>query len=48
MFWITIKDYYLVIQYRKDRGACGVMVIIVENEYGSSSSNPGLGCLHFT
>ena len=26
----------------------GVMVIIVGNEHGEQSSNPELGCFHFT
>ena len=29
-------------------GACGVMIIVVGNGLGDLSSNPGLGCLHFT
>ena len=29
-------------------GACGVMVIIVGNEHGDTSSNPGQDWLHFT
>ena len=28
-------------------GACGVMVIVVGNEHGNTSSNPGPGLLHF-
>ena len=27
---------------------CGVMVIIVQNEHGDMSSNPGHDCLHFS
>ena len=30
------------------RGARGVMVIVVENEHGDTSSNPGRDLLHFT
>ena len=30
------------------RGARGVMVIVVENEHGDTSSNPGRDALHFT
>ena len=29
-------------------GASGVMVIVVGNGHGDSSSNPWLGCVHFT
>ena len=29
-------------------GACGVMVIVVGNEYGDTSSNHGQVWLHFT
>ena len=29
-------------------GACGVMVIVVGNRQGDTSSNPGRGWLHFT
>ena len=29
-------------------GARGVMVIVVGNEHGDTSSNPGQGWLHFT
>ena len=29
-------------------GARGVMVIVVGNEHGDTSSNPGRGWLHFT
>ena len=29
-------------------GARGVMVIVVENEHGDPSSNPGQDWLHFT
>ena len=29
-------------------GARGVMVIVVENEHGDTSSNPGRDWLHFT
>ena len=29
-------------------GTCGVMVIIVGNGHGDTSSNPGLDWLHFT
>ena len=29
-------------------GACGVMVIVVGNGHGDSSSNPGREWLHFT
>ena len=29
-------------------GACGVMVIVVGNEHGYTSSNPGREGLHFT
>ena len=31
-----------------DGGACGVVVIVVENEHGDTSSNPGRDWLHFT
>ena len=30
------------------KGAYSVMVIIIESKLGSSSSNPGLGCVYFT
>ena len=30
------------------RGACGVMVIVVGNGHGDTSSNPGQDWLHFT
>ena len=29
-------------------GARGVIVIVVGNEHGDTSSNPGRDCLHFT
>ena len=29
-------------------GARGLMVIVVGNEHGDTSSNPGRDCLHFT
>ena len=29
-------------------GACGVIVIVVGNEHGDTSSNPGRDRLHFT
>ena len=29
------------------RGACGVMVIVVGNGHGDTSSNPGRDWLHF-
>ena len=29
-------------------GACGVIVIVVGNEHGDTSSNPGRDWLHFT
>ena len=29
-------------------GACGVIVIVVGNEHGDTSSNPGRNSLHFT
>ena len=29
-------------------GACGVMVIVIGNEHGDTSSNPGRDWLHFT
>ena len=29
-------------------GACGVIVIVVGNEHGDTSSNPGQDWLHFT
>ena len=29
-------------------GACGVMVIVVGNGHGDTSSNPGRDWLHFT
>ena len=32
----------------KNEGACGVMVIVVGNKYGDTSSNPGPDWLHFT
>ena len=32
----------------KKRGACGVMVIVVGNGHGDTSSNPGRDWLHFT
>ena len=32
----------------KQRGAHGVMVIVVGNGHGDTSSNPGQGWLHFT
>ena len=31
-----------------EQGACGVMVIVVGNGHGDTSSNPGRDCLHFT
>ena len=30
------------------RGACGVIVIVVGNGHGDTSSNPGRDWLHFT
>ena len=32
----------------RNGGACGVMVIVVGNEHGDTSSNPGRDWLHFT
>ena len=32
--------------YNKNVGACGVMVIIVGNGHGNTSSNPGLIAFH--
>ena len=37
-FFASIKHYY---------GARGVMVIVVGNGHGDTSSNPGRGLLHF-
>ena len=34
--------------YHVIKSACGVMVIVVGNEYGDTISNPGRGWLHFT
>ena len=34
--------------YNSLEGARGVIVIVVGNEHGDTSSNPGRGCLHFT
>ena len=33
---------------QKRGGACGVMVIVVGNGHGDTSSNPGRDWLHFT
>ena len=30
------------------RSACGVIVIVIGNGHGDTSSNPRQGCLHFT
>ena len=35
-------------KYRKLGGACGVMVIVVGNGHGDTSSNHGRDWLHFT
>ena len=32
----------------KNTGACGVMVMVVGNGHGDTSSNPGRNRLHFT
>ena len=32
----------------KTKGTCGVMVIVVGNEHGGTSSKPGRDWLHFT
>ena len=39
---ITIMLLYVI------GGACGVMVIVVGNGHGNTSSNPGRDQLHFT
>ena len=33
--------------YKEDK-ARGVMVIVIKNEHGDTSSKPGQDCLHFT
>ena len=38
----------MFIIYKTFGGARGVMVIVVENGHGDTSSNPGRGWLHFT
>ena len=52
--WFIIKDTHVV--QRKSKvfynlafgGTCGVIVIVVGNEHGDTSSNPGRNSLHFT
>ena len=39
LIWIIWQDNF--------GGACGVMVIFIENGHGKLSSNPAWGCLHF-
>ena len=37
-----------MVSYRENIGARGVMVIVVGNGHGDTSSNPGRDWLHFT
>ena len=37
-----------IINNNDERSACGVIVIVVGNEHGDTSSNPGRDWLHFT
>ena len=46
MWFILTHDNYLYTIITG--GACGVMVIIVENGHDDTSSNSGQGWLHFT
>ena len=34
--------------YLFNRGACGLMAIVVGNGHTNQCSKPGQGCLHFT
>ena len=43
--WCYIMHTY---SYTNRGGVCSVMVIIIGNGHSDSSSNFGLGCLHFT
>ena len=45
---ITNKLISYIICTSNIGGACGVMVIIVGNGHGDTSSNPGWDWLHFT
>ena len=42
------KAYHQGINYTSSRGAPVVMLIVVGNGYGDTSSNPGRDLLHFT
>ena len=46
--YVRIRDVALKICQRRWGGARGVMVIVVGNGHGDTSSNPGRGWLHFT
>ena len=54
LFVSVLVDNLLIIQlrnmyvYKNEGGARGVMVIVVGNGHGDTSSNPGLDWLHFT
>ena len=42
------RTYGYIYLYMYKVGALGVMFIVVRNEHGDPSSNPGSGCSHFT
>ena len=42
----TESEYKLVTKLYE--GVHGFRVIVIGNEFGKPSSNPGRGCLHFT
>ena len=46
---INVYKSYLIYMNKLDLGsACGVMVIVIGNGHGDTSSNPGRDWLHFT
>ena len=47
-FIVLFENYTQWDQTEKRGDACGVMVIIVGNGHGDTSSNPGQDWLHFT
>ena len=43
-----VRSISIIMTATTMRGACSVMVIIIENGDGKPGSNPEQGCLHFT
>ena len=48
MLHLEQRDKEKISAIKKDGGARGVIVIVVGNEHGDTSSNPGRDRLHFT